>query len=284
MSSADYRRLESPTSILTYMQCPRKYYYRYVERLEQKPSIHLVIGDLVHSTIASFHNSDISHMPTERFFQVLYARMMEDFRSRWDEKRRQLNSLGLELEEETTFHDEARIMLDNFYQHHINRVVAYQYRHGVSLEEAFKRLRPKTETKIVSERYGIMGVVDAIHDFDGKITIIDYKTSKNGEINDECLTQLALYALLYKESFGRAPDMVGIHFLRYGEKILCVSPELLVLGEDACRRIQALTRTEDVTGFPQRFFGLCKFRSGQCDYYDACTPWNSLNPLTEPVE
>lgn len=276
MSSAVKHRVESPTSILVYMQCPRKYYYRYVKRLEQKPSIHLIVGNVVHSTIASFHNADISSMPVERLFEILHEQMIEEFRIRWGENSEELKSLGLDAKDERAFYDETKMMLDNFFQYHINRVVACQYRQNASLVEAFKRLKPKTETKIISEKYGIMGVVDAIHDIDGKIVIIDYKTSKKTEINDECMIQLALYALLYKESFGRTPDFVGIHFLRQGEKMMRVTPDLLALGEESCRSMQALARNEDVTIFPQRFSGLCKYRTGQCDFYETCKPWNSV--------
>jgi len=53
--------------------------------------------------------------------------------------------------------------------------------------------------------------------------IIDYKTSKKNELNLDCLVQLAIYALLYREYFGRLPDKVGIHFLRYGERIIRVT-------------------------------------------------------------
>jgi PD-(D/E)XK nuclease superfamily len=164
MSSAESSKVESPTSILTYIQCPRKYYYRCVRRLEQKPCIHLVVGDVVHSTIAAFHNADISDVPVERLFEILHARMLHDLRSRWDEKKGELKSLGLDPKDEKAFYEDAGLMVDNFYQHHVSRVVAYQYRRNVSLGEAFERVRPKTETKIISTKYGLMGVIDAIHD------------------------------------------------------------------------------------------------------------------------
>jgi len=276
MSSAVNSRVESPTSILTYTQCPRKYYYRYVKRLEQKPSIHLLVGDVVHSTIAAFHNADIHDMPGESLVGILHTRLVEEFRKRWDEKKEVLRSLGIGWEDEKAFYQDAWMMLDKFFQHHVNGVVAYQYRHNVNLVEAFRRLRPKTETKIISKKHGLMGVIDAIFDIDGKIVIIDYKTSKRAEMNDECLTQLALYALLYKESTGRVPDFVGIHFLRRGEMTLRVTPELLALGEDVRRRMQALISGDDITIYPQRITGLCKYRTGQCDYYEQCKPWNSI--------
>jgi len=117
-----------------------------------------------------------------------------------------------------------------------------------------------------------MGVIDAIHNFDGKTVIIDYKTSKKNEIDTDCMVQLAIYALLYKEYFGRIPDKVGIDFLRHGERVIRTSPELLALGEEKCKEIRNLTRSENVAEYPRKVSGLCKYRTGQCDYYETCIP------------
>lgn len=171
-------RLESPTSILTHMQCPRKYYYRYIKHLEQEPSIHLVIGNVVHSTIAAFHRTGISEIPSESFFDTLRSRTMESLEKRWSESANELRELDLGPEEINSFYDDARSMIANFCQHHFSKLVACQYRHNLSASEAFRRLRPKTETKIVSQKLGVMGVIDAIHNFDEQSVIIDYRPRK----------------------------------------------------------------------------------------------------------
>ena len=48
----------SPTSINTYLRCPRKYYLKYLKGLKEKPSIHLIRGKAVHNSIARFHQID----------------------------------------------------------------------------------------------------------------------------------------------------------------------------------------------------------------------------------
>lgn len=270
MLEASKDRLESPTSILTYIQCPRKYYYRYVKGLEAKPSIHLVMGGIVHSTIHAFHQTDITTLRQENFFEPLRSRMLNHLTRKWDEAKEEFESLKLSSEEIESFYGEARSMVDNFFNHHISRLVTYQHRHNLSLTEAFERLRPRTETRITSQRFGVMGVIDAIHDFDGQTVLIDYKTSKKNEVNEEYLLQLAIYALLYKEFFGRLPDKVGIHFLRHGEKLMPSSHELLALGEKKCMEIRNVTKGEEEKNYPQKKSGLCKYRTGQCDYYEIC--------------
>ena len=274
-------RLESPTSILTYMQCPRKYYYRYIKGLEQKPSIYLVMGGIVHSTIRAFHRTDLSEVPSESFFEALRSRTMEYLDKEWNENREKLQNLNLHREEIDSFYGEARSMMSNFCQHHINKLIACQHHYNLSAMEAFRRLRPKTETKIRSERFGIMGVIDAIHNFNGQTVIIDYKTSKKADMSLDCMVQLAIYALLYRESQGRIPDKVGIHFLRHDERVISATPELLALGEEKCKEIRNLVRSENEAEHPQMVSGLCKYRTGQCDYYEICLPDRKENAAVE---
>ena len=96
------RRMQSPTSILTYMQCPRKYYYQYIKRLEQKPNIHLITGGIAHSTIQAFHNTDITTIKPEGFFQKLQRKIMEQFNQKWEERKKDLEKLDLSPEEKYT--------------------------------------------------------------------------------------------------------------------------------------------------------------------------------------
>ena len=275
MLSGVKERLESPSSILAFMQCPRKYYYRYVRGLEPERSIHLFVGSIVHASIQDFHNIKVERIPRQGFYDTLRFGMMQFFERNWDENAHEFEKLGLSSEEIAFHRGEARLMLDNFCQHHTAKMMAEQYRHNISLWEAFTRLRPRSETKIKSDKLGVMGVIDAIHDIDGETLIIDYKTSKKNEIDRDCLIQLAIYALLYKELTGKSPDRVGIHFLRHGERILNVSPGLLALGEEKCAEIRNLNRSDEQEDYPKRKSGLCKYKTGQCDYYEVCKPWNS---------
>ncbi len=272
MLSGVKERLESASSLLTHRQCPRKYYYRYVRGLEQAPSAHLVVGNVVHSVISFFHGIDLSVIPVETFFGSLRSRAMERFEQRWAASEEELEKLHLTEGEVRSFYLDARSMVGNFLDHHISRVVACQYRHGISAPDAFRRLRPWSEVKIRSDRLGVTGVLDAVHDFDGETVIIDYKTSKKDVIDGDYMLQLAVYAVLYREYFGRPPDMVGIHFLRYGERLIPVTPALLALAEQNRDEIRGLVSGVDEADYPRRPSGLCKYSTGQCDYYEICSP------------
>jgi len=264
------RRIESPTSILMYMQCPRKYYYRYIQRLEQKPSIHLITGGIAHSTIEAFHNTGITAIKQEGFFEKLQRKIMEQFRQKWEEKKKDLEKLNLSPEEKHEHYDKTRMMINNFYLYHTNKIISHKHFYKLSLAEAWQKLKPRTETRLTSEKYGVRAVIDAIHDIDRETTIIDYKTSKKNEIDTDCMLQLAICSLLYKERYGRMPSKAGIHFLRHGEKIIPASCQLLTLAKRTCWKIHQLTREESITEYPKKVSGLCKYRTGQCDFYNVC--------------
>jgi len=284
MSSASKERFQSPSSILTYLQCPRKYFYRYVKGLEAKPSIHLVLGRAVHSAISFFHKADSYAENPRIFLQTLHDGTAEHLNQKWQENRTELEALNLTREEEEDFYGQALAMLRNFCRGHGKKVAAFQHSRGLSLREAFERLRPKTETDLVSEHYGVRGRIDAVHDIDGETTIIDYKTSNKSRIDTEEVLQLAIYSLLFKETYGRMPNKAGIHFLRHGEKTLSTSPELLAFAKRTCQRIRKLTCHDEINKYPRKITGLCKYRTGQCDYYEICMPPKKELFSAQPAE
>ncbi len=260
--------MESPSSILSYLQCPRKYYYRYVKRLEQKPSIHLILGSAVHSAIEAFHKSQRGQLQEDAFFGSLRPSLMRTLSREWRRNYPTIQRIGLKPWEESAYFRQGMMMLEKFYRHHMEAVRDFQHRSGKTFSETFDTLRPKSELKIYSHRLGVMGVIDAVEYNHGKISIIDYKTSKKTDLDGECMIQLSILALLYTEHFGRKPDSVGIHFLKNGVKTLPVIPGVLEFGERTCLRFRWVTNTDDINAYPQKKTCLCKYRTGQCDYYE----------------
>lgn len=67
------------------------------------------------------------------------------------------------------------------------------------------------EAQLWSETLGVAGRVDAIGEFDGKLSIIDFKTSskpKRDEWIESYFEQETCYALLYEERVGIAIDQI----------------------------------------------------------------------------
>ena len=67
------KRVQSPSSIKLYQQCPRKYYYQYILKLQTLPNIHLVRGNIAHTVLEKFFDVDVSDYTMEDFKVKLSA-------------------------------------------------------------------------------------------------------------------------------------------------------------------------------------------------------------------
>ena len=63
---------------------------------------------------------------------------------------------------------------------------------------------------------------------------------------------------------------MGIDFLKHGLKYLKVDKELIELAKQECSLIQENTKSEDIQDFPMKTSPLCKWATGQCNFYDIC--------------
>ena len=82
----------SPTSINTYLRCPRKYFLKYIKGLKEKPSIHLIRGKAVHDSIARFHQMDLTNSDG---FEELKVELLSLFDHSWVGQEEELRKLGL---------------------------------------------------------------------------------------------------------------------------------------------------------------------------------------------
>jgi ATP-dependent exoDNAse (exonuclease V) beta subunit len=261
-------RVQSPSSINTYKQCPRKYYYSYIEKLPSRPSIHLVRGKIVHSVLENFFKIHVSKLPESNALFVLKVFINDMIEQYWRKEHKELSSLGLTNPQLDFYHIETKDMINNWFGNFAKKMQTEMNAH--SLPDSFNRLTPKTEIEYKSENYGIRGFIDAIHEKDGKIALMDYKTSKAPKISREYRLQLALYALMYHETHQKMPNHVGIDFLKFGEQMMNVDEELVNHAKFEAELIHMNTATTKKEDYPQKPGPLCKFSTGQCDFYDKC--------------
>ena len=69
------------------------------------------------------------------------------------------------------------------------------------------------EGGLYSDRWGIAGRVDCIADYDGKLTVIDFKTStkeKKEEWIENYFIQCTAYCEMFEERYGRAIDQIAV--------------------------------------------------------------------------
>ncbi len=263
-------RIQSPSSINLYKQCPRKYWYRYVGRLPSLPSIHLARGSIVHNALEKFFDSDISNVPedTTLFFVTMKVILHERFKKEWEAYREELESLELTPEQLTGYYDETVRMIENYFDYFTDKIKYFA--RLLPIKEAWEAVKPIREAEFLSKEHHVRGFLDAIHTEAGKTLILDYKTSRKAEISPEYELQLSIYAMLYQEQF-HMPDMVGIYFLKDGiECLMDVTPDMIEEAKQEIQNVHVATQTKDMKEYPKKPSGLCKWATGQCDFYDYC--------------
>ena len=176
-----FARIQSPSSINTHKQCPRKYYYSYIEKIPGRPSIHLTRGKVVHSVLEHFFKIDISKLPEENFMFVLKVFINDMLEQYWHKSAQEFNSLGLTRPQLDFYHMETKDMVNNWYANFLRKLAVEMKEHAVL--HSFQRLTPRAEVEYKSPTYGVRGFIDAIHEKDGQVVLMDYKTSKSAKVS-----------------------------------------------------------------------------------------------------
>jgi len=164
----------SASSINTFNNCPRKYFFKYKQRLPEKPNINTLGGSIVHQAIQEkVKNPD--------------QEITEIFEKIWETQASELNKLGL-----------TKAALNEQY---------FAYRQmALNWEKDFDpKVKIQCEKKLFSGRFQLIGFIDEIIEKAGKIILMENKTSKFERVLPEHKLQLAIYVLLFKEAYGRVP-------------------------------------------------------------------------------
>ncbi|MEM3154551.1 MAG: PD-(D/E)XK nuclease family protein [Candidatus Woesearchaeota archaeon] len=263
------KKVQSPSSIKTYKQCPRKYYYAYILELEQPPNIHTIRGNIAHSVLEHFFDIDTSIISMDDYETHLKLIMQQLLLKEWKRYKPHLDKLNLTQDEQIHYFEETLMMLFNWLELFSQKI---QKKQG-SFAERFKQLTPMRELMLVSENYNAKGIIDAIEqNGDGTVRLMDYKTSASENLNEHLL-QLGIYSLLYYDKHGVMPKQAGVYFLNGKETCIEVDEELIEMAKKEIAHVHASTQTEDINHYPKKPGPLCKYSTGKCPFYDVCRPY-----------
>lgn len=237
------RKTLSPTSINTYLRCPRKYYLKYIKGLKERPSIYLIRGKAVHDTIVQFHKIDLKNLQD---FGKMRADILTIFNQTWAEQGDEIQKLNLPIGMIIEFYQESEEMLLGWLKSHLKAA-----REG--------KPRPETEVKLFSNNHGVMGIIDAIHRQNGSASLTDYKTSKKDTLTQDIKVQMAIYALLYQDNYGKLPDTVIIHFLKHQTEVpFKVDNKFTDYAIKLCKEIHEKTSSVNEQDYPCQCGGWCE--------------------------
>jgi DNA helicase II / ATP-dependent DNA helicase PcrA len=181
----------SYSSISTYRDCPRQYWYRHVQRLPAVQSAEAVQGVIMHETL---------------------RRAGEAKRSGADVTSAMLRSLHREVWNEIPFPDSRRA--PTFERNGATQLEAYRKNGGLDgtpefLEQAFS---------VAVDGWTLNGVIDRIDRADGSWRITDYKSGRPLGRGKRDL-QVALYALGAESALKLEPIELEIVYLASGESV-----------------------------------------------------------------
>src|SRR3989339_681114 len=246
------RRVESPSSINTYKQCARKYYYQYVTGLPLKPNVYFARGHVAHKVLEKL----FSFNPKSK--DELYETALRLLKKYWDEEE------FFRSNNHTSYFQETSLMIINWLNYFSDKLDKL----NLPFDESFVVLKPiQIEQNYSSETFKVKGFIDVVESFNGKIRLMDYKTSQlSEEIPEDYKLQLAIYALLFKENNNKNPDEVGIYFLRGGEKVLQVNNEMIEYAKEEVNKVHEKTDSDDKNDYALNISNFCK----NCDFYQNC--------------
>lgn len=262
-------RVQSPSSINTFKQCPRKYFYCYIAKLPTKQNIHTVRGTVMHSVLEDFFDYELDHSSFAG--DALIGHALKLFDEKWNESKEKFDALEMDPIEIQHYYEDSKAMTIKWITYFLGRINELSQGDPDKIVDAFNRLKPvQREAKYVSEEYSVMGYIDAVEKIDGKVRVIDYKTSKADKLSPEYKLQLGIYALLYKEKHDVYPDEVGLFLFKHGERMIPVTDELVKNAKFEIENIHMSTQTKDMRDYPKKTTPLCNW----CDFQKICFPKN----------
>lgn len=270
----------SPTSIACYYECQRKFFYKYIRGIKEKPRPSRVRGKIVHRVLEHFFTFvDLTDIEEGNHWQDLWKKfrnvLFSLLETEWKQIGKIYDDCFKDEKQKTQFLNETKEFLD-FYAIKLafslmNKIKELD-KNSEWFEDNIKRFfYPKDmEMKLELNDEGIAGFVDKTMSIFGKgIAIVDYKTSKcplPHFIPGEHLKQGKAYAFLWNQLFGELPKHVSFYYLRTGESVFYPISEKDI--EEIKKDIEEIrSKKLIVSEFPKKESRLCDF----CDFKIFCS-------------
>jgi len=229
--------------------------------------------------LEKFFDLEPSALDNKQLKSELASYLKNLFEAYWARSRNSLVKLDMEPQQIQFYYEDSVHQLANW----LNQFFAQldkrmNAENPVDFPTAFAQVKPfARELEFRSQDLNVRGFVDYIEKKDNKTIVMDYKTSKKFDITPQYKLQLGIYAALYEEKYGSPPDQVGIWFLKDKPKIIDVDEDLLKQAKFEIEQIHFSTESAEISDYPQQRSPLCKYSTGQCDFYDMCKPYKSNN-------
>lgn len=233
----------SPTRICTYLECPRKYRYVYIDKLPRYfgARAYFSFGSSLHRALQEYHEAGGAQTQNA---EALVSRLEQ-------------NWIGAGYESAEDEH--ARLVQ--------GREILAAYHESAAAQEGVTLYTEKL-LRIDMGDYALTGRIDRLDSLpDGGLEVIDYKSGERLPTPEEVADDLplAIYQLLCVRTFQCPRVKASIHHLRTGSKVSTVRTAHEV--EPVAESIDALfTRIRDEAHYDPVEGDHCR----HCDFLDRC--------------
>lgn len=262
----------SYSAIETFLQCPQKYKFQYIDHLRVPKGKEALFGSLIHATVKFMFERNPLYPTLDE--------VVASFRAGWPKKEQAavsgsddpLHNAWSE-EEEKIMMEEGIRMLKKFYE----KNAPWNF-NVVDLESRFEVALADEKTGSTHVLAGIMDRVDKLPD--ETYEIIDYKTAKRMPPQKalEQNLQLSLYALGLKERWPHIniEDIkLSLYFLKHGEKLsIAANAETVgAIKENILKNIRIIEeKMREGKEFEPMPSPLCNW----CGFKPMCPAWRHL--------
>ena len=255
----------SPTKAASWVDCPRKFFFAYVEKGRPRRSwAHLSFGNAVHGALRDWFDVPADRRTPDAVAQLVAHVWLDD-----------------------GFRDGAQASLWR------ERAVAMIRDYVVGLEPDFEPVSTERTLAFKDDTYVVEGRIDRLDARGDALAVVDYKTGRSApEIEDvRGSAALAMYALMVQRSLRRPCFEVSLHHLpsatsvswthtresldRQRERMTGIARDI-VRSLDTWESVDAENRIRDEL-FPTRPGALCGF----CDYREWCDAGQNAAPHKE---
>lgn len=187
---ANEKTTYSYSRLTTYQNCEMEYYLNYILKCDGESNIYAEVGTIVHEIMERLQLKEMTNEEALNEFDIRFGMvkfMGYDFKS---------------AKIEQNYVDSVKHFLANFEQ-----------MHGIKFEI-------EKQIKYEINGHTLVGYVDLIiHNADGTVSIIDWKTSSMYSKKDieEHSNQLLIYALAVEQSYGYKVRDVGWNMMKYAK-------------------------------------------------------------------
>lgn len=261
--------LYSHSRLSCYEQCPQKFKFRYLDKIQTKEeeTVEAFLGSRVHEALEKLYR-DLQHQKKPSVDEIL-GYLRGEWESNWND--------DIIIVNDAYAPENYLKMAEKYLSDYYMRYHPFDQGKTIALEELIRiPLDDAGECKL-------QGYIDRLTETtDGYYEIHDYKTNSRLPLAEYIHSdrQLALYMIGVKHQYPDVKDVRLIwHFLKFDKEIdsTRTDDELERLKRDTIQLIRSIEHDERFEANPGVLCGWCEFRS-------CCPQWSHLYMIKEKSE